>query len=226
MRLRPSIACSIRWLLVMFMAVRSSAVSTFWPLPLLARSISAASTPTVLSSAVPKSTNGAFTRVGTLPSPERMHGARHRLADRVEADAGGVGAFRAEGRVGGEDDARVDGRDGVVVDAHLLAGLRRAGWRSPRRTGDQLLHDLAAGRLHRVEREAELVAAHLEEHRAFAAVDDRASPSGPRCPPASRCGSPRRRGRPAWCRRRDRRCTGRNREREFLPERRPWTLPP
>ena len=55
----------------MLMAVLSSAVSTFWPLPLLARSIRAASTPTVLSSAVPKSTKGAFMRVGTLPSPER-----------------------------------------------------------------------------------------------------------------------------------------------------------
>ena len=61
----------MRWLLVMLMAVRSSAVSTFWPLPLLARSISAASTPTVLSSAELKSTNGALARVGTLPSPER-----------------------------------------------------------------------------------------------------------------------------------------------------------
>ena len=40
-------------------------------MPLLARSISAASTPTVLSSAELKSTNGALARVGTLPSPDR-----------------------------------------------------------------------------------------------------------------------------------------------------------
>ena len=40
----------------MLIAVRSRAVSTFWPLPLLARSISAAITPTVLSRAELKST--------------------------------------------------------------------------------------------------------------------------------------------------------------------------
>src|SRR5260370_42048802 len=39
------------------------------------------------------------------------------------------------------------------------------------------MHDLAAGRLHRVEREAKLVAAHLEEHRAFAALDDGRHPA-------------------------------------------------
>src|SRR5260370_19658462 len=40
-----------------------------------------------------------------------------------------------------------------------------------------LLHDLAAGRLHRVECQAKLVAAHLEEHRAFAAFDDGRHPA-------------------------------------------------
>ena len=83
---------------------------------------------------MPKSTNGRVHAGRHLAVARQVHGARHRLADRVEADAGGVGALRAEGRVGGEDDARIDGRDGVVVDAHRLAGLRRAGWRSPRRT--------------------------------------------------------------------------------------------
>src|SRR6185312_4914373 len=39
------------------------------------------------------------------------------------------------------------------------------------------LHDLAAGGLHRVEREAELVTAHLEEHGAFAARGDRSHPA-------------------------------------------------
>ena len=65
----------------------------------------------------------------------------------------------------------------VVVDAHLLQGL--VGQVGDHDVGlrDQFLHDLAAGRLHRVEREAELVAAHLEEHRAFAALDDRRHPA-------------------------------------------------
>src|SRR4029453_14457872 len=39
-----------------------------------------------------------------------VHRARHGLADRVEADARGVRALGAEGRVGGEDDSRIDRR--------------------------------------------------------------------------------------------------------------------
>ena len=161
----------------MLMAVRSSAVSTFWPLPVFC--------------AVHQRGHHAhggeqrraeidIGRVGAgrhLAVAREVHGARHRLADRVEADARGVGAFRAEGRVGGKDDARVDRGDGVVVDAHLLevfvgqVGDHHVG------DGDQLLHHLAAGGLHRVQRHAELVAAHLEEHRAFAALGDRRDPA-------------------------------------------------
>ena len=39
----------------------------------------------------------------------QVHGARHCLANRVEAHTRGVGAVRTEGRSGGEDDARIDG---------------------------------------------------------------------------------------------------------------------
>src|SRR6185436_4381812 len=39
------------------------------------------------------------------------------------------------------------------------------------------LHHLASRRLHRIERHAELVAAHLEEHRAFAALGHRRHPA-------------------------------------------------
>ena len=112
-----------------------------------------------------------------LAVARQVHGARHRLADRVEADAGGVGALGAEGRVGGEDDSRIDRRDGVVVDAHELevfvgqVGDHHVGHRH------QLPHDLLAGRLHGIERQAELVPPHLQEHGAFAALGDGGHPA-------------------------------------------------
>src|SRR5262249_51815149 len=45
------------------------------------------------------------------------------------------------------------------------------------RHGDEVAGDLAAGRLHRIERQAKFVAAHLEEHGAFAALGDGRHPA-------------------------------------------------
>ncbi len=65
----------------------------------------------------------------------------------------------------------------VVVDAHALEVL--VGQVGDHHVGHrhQLPHDLLAGRLHGIEREAELVAPHLEEHGAFAALGDRRHPA-------------------------------------------------
>jgi len=71
----------------------------------------------------------------------------------------------------------LDGRDGLVVHAHYLqvfvgqVGDHNVG------QGHKLLYDLAAGRLRRVQRQAELVAPHLEKHGAFATVGHRGEPT-------------------------------------------------
>src|SRR6267142_6328411 len=73
--------------------------------------------------------------------------------------------------------ARIDGRDGLVVDAHSLQVFVGQVGDHDVGQGQQLFYDLAAGRLHRVQRQAELVAPHLEKHGAFATVGHRGEPT-------------------------------------------------
>ena len=70
-RSTPVSACSISIALLIAIAVRSSAPSTFWPRPVLPRSISAASVPKADRKAVPKSTHGTLVMIGNSGVPDR-----------------------------------------------------------------------------------------------------------------------------------------------------------
>ena len=103
--------------------------------------------------------------------------ARHHLADAVEAD---VAAHRTLGSVGrhrGEDDARIDRADARVAEPHALQGLARQVGDDDVGARQQTVDDRTTARRHRVEGERALVAVHLQEQGAFAALGDRRVPA-------------------------------------------------
>ena len=55
--------------------------------------------------------------IGLIGRAGQMHRPRHRLPDRIEADAARERPLAAERRRGGEDDARIDCGKAVIIEA-------------------------------------------------------------------------------------------------------------
>ena len=133
------------------------------------------------------------------------HRAAHRLADRIEARPVAVRTAGAVGGDGGQHDARVQRRQRGVVQPQLAQRGRRQVGDHHVGARDQLAHDAPAGVAGQVQRQAALVAVHLQVQAAFAGVGHAAARSGPRRLRRARCGSRRRPGRRAARRSRGRR---------------------
>ena len=126
---------------------------------------------------------GAEVHVGRLSAggvagfARHVDRAGHRLAQSVESDPLAPRAIAAEHRAGHQHDARIDRRQGRVVEPHAFArGERQVG---DHHVGalDQAAHHRCGPRMHRIQREGALVAVHLQEQRAIAVGRDRGGPA-------------------------------------------------
>ncbi|MGY4458807.1 hypothetical protein ACVWYI_002767 [Bradyrhizobium sp. LB13.1] len=111
--------------------------------------------------------------VRRIAGARHVHRTRHDLPDAVEADAVGPGPRPAERGCRRQDDVRLDRLERVVVELHRAQGLRRQIGDDHVRGRNQAAHHLLPFRLHRIEREALLVAIDLKKQRAFATLSHR-----------------------------------------------------
>src|SRR5262249_22764739 len=98
--------------------------------------------------------------------------ARHRLDDRIKANAGPVGAIRAEGRNARQDDVGFDCPERLVIESEFFKDVHRQVSEHDISARNQTALDLAALRMCRIERDALLVAVYADEHGAFALFCD------------------------------------------------------
>ena len=126
----------------------SSEVCTHWPSPDLSRSSSAVRMPIAANSPVTISAIGMPTRIGPRPgSPVTDIKPAHALHDLVDAGPVLVGAVLAEGGNAGEDEARIDGLQRLVVEAKPRSSRRGGSSRPahrPARPGDTGCRGLAS----------------------------------------------------------------------------------
>jgi hypothetical protein len=113
---------------------------------------------------------GAVRRIALAGHVDR---ARHHLANAVKADAVGPRSRPAERGRGGQDDVRLDRLQRFIIELHRPQRLRRQIGDDDVSGRDQPAHHLLPFRLHRIERDAFLVAVDLQEQRALAAFTDR-----------------------------------------------------
>ena len=106
--------------------------------------------------------------IGLVLLARHIDGARHDLADAVEADAVAIGAAATVCGHGCQDDVGLDGFQALVIEPHRRKRLRGQIRDHDVCRRDELAHDLLGFRPHRVERHAALVAVDLQKQCAVA----------------------------------------------------------
>ena len=171
-RLADITACSISVALVKESAVASSAPSTIWPRPGFAALDQGGERAERAMQRGAEIDPVHRRPVRRIALAGHVHRARHHLANAVETDAVGPRPRPAERGCRGQDDVRLDRLQRFIIELHRPQRLRRQIGDDDVGCRHQPAHHLLAFRLHRIERDAFLVAVDLQEQRALAAFAD------------------------------------------------------